>query len=99
MVVSFVNFCRETSFKLIDKGLLELFGPYAILATFSSLAKKVAGLTSGYIFHYSFLLIFGVSLLLFFNFFVLESVSFELFFIQMFFIFAFILNFNASAGE
>lgn len=99
VVVSFVNFCRETSFKLIDKGLLELLGPYAILAVFSSLAKKVAGLTSGYIFHYSFLLIFGVSLLLFFNFFVLESVSFELFFIQLFFIFAFILNFNTSAGE
>lgn len=94
-----MTFCRETTFKLLDKGLLEVLGPYSILIVFSGLSKRIASLTSGYIFHYSFLIIFGVSLLLLLNFFVFESVAFELFFIQLFFIFSFLLNFNPQSDK
>mgnify|MGYP006200778597 CR=1 FL=1 len=98
-VTAFTAFCRETTFKLLDKGLLEVFGPYSILNVFSVFSKKVAAATSGYIFHYSFLIIFGVSLLLLLNFFVFESLAVELFFTQIFLSFTFLLNFSAETEK
>lgn len=95
-VTAFITFCREVSFKLLDKGVLELVGPYAFLRVFASLAEKVSSLTSGYIFHYSFLIIFGLSVLLLFNFFTLESLTFDLVFIEFFFVFVFVLNFDTK---
>jgi len=93
---SFVNFCREVTFKLIDKGFLETFGPYALLTNFNGWSMKLTAITSGYIFHYSFLIIFGLSLLLLVNFFALESVSLEFLFLQLCFISIFVLNFKLS---
>lgn len=66
---------------------------------FSVFSKKVAAATSGYIFHYSFLIIFGVSLLLLLNFFVFESLAVELFFTQIFLSFTFLLNFSAETEK
>ncbi len=57
---------------------------------------KLTAITSGYIFHYSFLIIFGLSLLLLVNFFALESVSLEFLFLQLCFISIFVLNFKLS---
>lgn len=93
---SFLLFCRETTFKLIDKGVLELFGPYAFLRVFSMLALTVSKLTSGYIFHYSFLFIFGVSALILINLLVVESTAYGLLFFQVFLLFGFILKFESD---
>jgi len=84
---------------LLDKGLLETFGPHALTKNFSNLSVNVSALTSGYIFHYSFLIIFGVSGLLLLNFFILESKSFELLFVQVFFVVVFITRFRDSIGS
>lgn len=92
----FVDFCREVSFKLLDKGLLETFGPYAIASNFNGWSIKLTAITSGYIFHYSFLIIFGLSLLLAANFFALDYVNLEFFFLQFCFVSIFVLNFKLS---
>jgi len=81
-------------FKLIDKGLLEIFGPYAIVNAFSYYSLRVSSITSGYIFHYAFLLVLGVSFLFILNLFVLETINFEFFFVECFFFFLFLLNFE-----
>jgi proton-translocating NADH-quinone oxidoreductase chain L len=91
----FLNFCREISFKLLDKGLLELFGPYALMHGFSFFSSRIARLTSGYIFHYSFLIIFGAGFLLLLNFFIFETLNFEFWFVQIFLLLSFITTFEA----
>ena len=53
----------NTTYKLIDKGIIEFFGPYGLLHLFSNWSKKITYLQTGYIYHYS-LLIF-LSLILF----------------------------------
>ena len=90
----FLNFCSEVTFKLLDKGVLEVFGPYAIADSFTAYSKKISGLTSGYIYQYAFLILMGVSCLLVLNFFFFDSINFELFFIQFFFFFFFFINFK-----
>ena len=90
----FLSFCNDTSFKLIDKGLLETFGPFALTNALSFYSKRISGLTSGFIFHYAFLMLLGVAYLLILNFYVLDTVNFRLIFIQFFFFIFFILNFN-----
>jgi proton-translocating NADH-quinone oxidoreductase chain L len=65
----------NTTYKLIDKGIIEFFGPSGLLQLFSNWSKKIIILQTGYIFHYSLLiflsLIFLISILLisiYFNF-------------------------------
>lgn len=87
-------FCRETAFKVLDKGLLEILGPYSLMSAFSEYSARVSNLTSGYIFHYSFLLLAGLGGLFFLNAFIIETVNFELLFLQFFFLVLFLLTFN-----
>jgi len=58
----------NTTYKLIDKGIIEFFGPYGLLHLFSNWSKKIIFLQTGYIYHYSLLiflsLIFLIGLLL-----------------------------------
>lgn len=95
-MTAFNQFCREVSFKILDKGLLETFGPYAILTNFVGWSARISTLTSGYIFHYSFLILFGLSGLLIMNFIVLEHIALEFFFLQFCFLVAFILKFDVA---
>lgn len=87
-------FCREVTFKLLDKGLLEVLGPYALVNAFSYYSTRISSMTSGYIFHYSFLLVLGVSSLFILNLFIVETINFEFFFVECFFFLIFILNFK-----
>jgi len=52
-----MKFSNEVTFKLIDKGVLEVFGPFAITKIFYTFAANVSKVTSGYIFHYSFIIL------------------------------------------
>ena len=63
------------TYKLIDKGIIEFFGPLGLLQLFSNWSRKIIILQTGYIFHYSLLiflsLIFLIGILLisiYFNF-------------------------------
>jgi proton-translocating NADH-quinone oxidoreductase chain L len=48
------------SFKGIDKGIVEIFGPYGIATTFSSLAKRFGKIQTGFIYHYAFVMLIGI---------------------------------------
>ena len=88
-------FCREITFKLIDKGVLEFVGPYSISNFFYVYGKSISKLTSGYLFHYAFLIILGLSLISILNLFLIESVNFELLFLQFMLFSGFIVSFKA----
>jgi len=51
------------SFKGIDKGIVEMFGPYGIATTFSSLAKRFSKIQTGFIYHYAFVMLIGIIVL------------------------------------
>jgi hypothetical protein len=89
-----LTFCREVAFKALDKGLLEVFGPYSITNNFSKYSQQVSNITSGYIYHYSFLMLLGVSLLFILTIFSVETISFELLFLQIFLFAVCLLNFK-----
>lgn len=67
-----LNFAREITFRLIDKGVLEVFGPYTLALSVHDASTKMARLTSGYIFHYSFVIIGGAAFLFLMNLFAFE---------------------------
>lgn len=95
-VVKFLlNFCKETTYKLMDKGVLEYIGPYALVEFFSFSSRATSNIISGYIYHYAFLIIFGFGLLLNFTIFSTESITFDLFFVLFFFFLSFFLNFKS----
>ena len=49
------------SFKLIDRGLLEILGPLGFTRFFSSIIGKISKLQTGLIYHYIFLMILGIT--------------------------------------
>ena len=53
---------------MVDRGILELFGPLGITRSLSVLTKKISNFQSGLIYHYIFLMILGITfiILLFF---------------------------------
>lgn len=57
------------TYKMIDKGLIEMCGPYGLTAIFSFLSQKIILLQTGYIYHYSLLIfistIFLINILFF----------------------------------
>jgi len=51
-------------YKLIDKGIIEFFGPYGLLFLFSNWSKKIIFLQTGFIYHYSLLIFLSLILLI-----------------------------------
>ena len=48
----------------MDKGVIELLGPYGIAATMRTLSKRVSTLQSGLIYHYAFIMLIGLTVLI-----------------------------------
>ena len=48
------------SFKGLDKGLVEMFGPYGFATTFNSLGKRFGKIQTGFIYHYAFIMLLGI---------------------------------------
>ena len=48
------------TFKLFDKGLIELFGPYGIVKVTSYFINSVSKIQTGLIYHYSGFIILGL---------------------------------------
>jgi proton-translocating NADH-quinone oxidoreductase chain L len=59
-----VNFGYFISFRGLDKGIVEILGPYGVVSTFTPLMKKVSKFQTGYIYHYAFIMLIGIVLLL-----------------------------------
>lgn len=58
-----LNISYNYTYKMIDKGLIELCGPYGLINFFSFLSLKIIKIQTGYIYHYSLLMF--ISLILF----------------------------------
>jgi NADH-ubiquinone oxidoreductase chain 5 len=52
------------SYKMVDKGLIEMFGPYGLVTIFSYLSQHFVLLQTGYIYHYSLLILISSIFLL-----------------------------------
>lgn len=52
------------SYKMIDKGLIEMFGPYGLVTIFSFLSQQIVLLQTGYIYHYSLLILISTIFLI-----------------------------------
>ncbi len=57
-----LQFAYQVTFKTIDKGILELLGPYGIAQTIVYFTQQIRKLQSGYIYHYAFFILIGVTL-------------------------------------
>ena len=60
----FFNFGYTVSYKIIDRGIFEILGPHGISSTLSKVSFAVAKLQTGYIYHYTFLFLTGITVLL-----------------------------------
>lgn len=59
LVQSGMKFSYNVPFKLIDKGLIEMFGPYGLSCLVHDLSKRFSLAQSGLIYHYTFIMLFG----------------------------------------
>nr|YP_001315130.1 NADH dehydrogenase subunit 5 [Chlorokybus atmophyticus]ABO15105.1 NADH dehydrogenase subunit 5 [Chlorokybus atmophyticus] len=55
-------FGYEVSYKILDKGVLEILGPYGISATLRRIVQQVSRLQSGFVYHYAFIMLIGLTL-------------------------------------
>lgn len=60
----FFNFGYSVSYKTIDRGVFEMFGPFGLSKIFNKLSFNNANLQSGYVYHYTFVFLVGVTFLL-----------------------------------
>ncbi|KAG6966740.1 hypothetical protein JG687_00004670 [Phytophthora cactorum] len=54
----------NVTYKMIDKGLIEICGPYGLTTIFSFLSQKIILLQTGYIYHYSLLMLISTIFLI-----------------------------------
>jgi len=64
IVRSVFHFGYEVSFKVLDKGAIEILRPYGILYKFQKLAKQINKLQSGFVYHYAFVMLIGLTILI-----------------------------------
>lgn len=88
-------FGYHISFKMIDRGIIELAGPLGITRSISALTNKMSNFQSGLIYHYVFMMILGTT---FFVLLFLLSVHLKASLLIIFFYFFIYLN-NAIAKK
>jgi proton-translocating NADH-quinone oxidoreductase chain L len=54
----------DFSYKMVDKGLIEMFGPYGLVTVFSYLSQQIILLQTGYIYHYSLIILISTIFLI-----------------------------------
>nr|YP_010394870.1 NADH dehydrogenase subunit 5 [Phytophthora plurivora]UXG55735.1 NADH dehydrogenase subunit 5 [Phytophthora plurivora]DAZ89307.1 TPA_asm: NADH dehydrogenase subunit 5 [Phytophthora plurivora] len=54
----------NVTYKMIDKGLIEICGPYGLTTIFAFLSQRIILLQTGYIYHYSLLILIGTIFLI-----------------------------------
>jgi len=61
---NFFKFSYNTSYKLIDRGIIEIFGPMGLVNLIVKNSKIISNLQSGFLYHYTFLILVFSTLLL-----------------------------------
>ncbi|MBB21232.1 MAG: hypothetical protein CMP20_17510, partial [Rickettsiales bacterium] len=59
-----LSFGYNVSFKSIDKGVLEILGPFGITQGIRDIVHQIQHLQSGFIYHYAFVMLLGLTFLL-----------------------------------
>ena len=86
----FFKFSYNISYKLIDRGIIEVFGPYGISQLITKKAYYLYQSQTGYLYHYSFMFLLGSTVLLGIKqlwFFLGSIIDFRLFIIIFFTVF------------
>jgi len=60
----FFQFGYSVSYKIVDRGIFEMLGPSGLSMTISKTSKNLDKLETGYLYHYTFLILIGSTLLL-----------------------------------
>jgi len=60
----FFSFGYSVSYKIIDRGIFEMFGPFGLSKIFNRLSFNMSNLQSGYVYHYTFVFLAGITFLL-----------------------------------
>merc|ERR1712032_921435 len=60
----FLKFGYNTTYKIIDRGIFEVFGPAGLSSVVSLKALYLTKLQTNYIYHYTFLILIGVTFLI-----------------------------------
>lgn len=88
IVFRLFNFSFYIPFFVVDKGFIELLGPSGIFDQFNFFSKRISQVQTGFVYHYTFLLLIGI--FFYFSLFFLDVVfCFESFFFTLFFLLCF----------
>nr|YP_010248458.1 NADH dehydrogenase subunit 5 [Coscinodiscus granii]QTK21653.1 NADH dehydrogenase subunit 5 [Coscinodiscus granii] len=63
-VQKFLNFSYNTSYKLMDKGIIEIFGPLGFSNTIFSKANVLNSINTKILYHYAFTILLSITLIL-----------------------------------
>lgn len=66
IVINLLNFAYNISFKIFDRGIIELFGPHGLYSLFNYYSLITKSIQTGYIYHYSIVIISGFLFMVFF---------------------------------
>jgi NADH-ubiquinone oxidoreductase chain 5 len=61
---SFLYFAYHISYKLIDRGIIEFFGPMGLTNLLSNESKNMHNIQTGFLYHYAFIILIGGTSLL-----------------------------------
>ena len=64
IVQFFFKFGYSVSYKIIDRGIIEIFGPMGLSNLFRKKSYFLKNLQTGYIYHYTFLILVGSTIML-----------------------------------
>jgi NADH:ubiquinone oxidoreductase subunit 5 (subunit L)/multisubunit Na+/H+ antiporter MnhA subunit len=88
---NFLSFAFHGSYKVIDRGLIEFFGPAGLSFSVYKNSLFLSYFQSGFLYHYSFLMLIGLSFILIF--FQIWNFFFSFFSIKLLFILFFSMFF------
>jgi NADH-ubiquinone oxidoreductase chain 5 len=57
-----LSFGYHTTYKTIDRGIIEILGPYGISNVVGENSKRISSVQTGYLYHYAFIMLVGVTI-------------------------------------
>jgi hypothetical protein len=84
IAVKAMNFGYSTTFKTLDKGLIEQFGPSGFAVSIFNVSFNLTALQSGFLYHTIFVFMFGFGLYSFVYFLMSLNILFSVFNTQFF---------------
>ena len=60
----FFTISYTVTYKIVDRGIIEVFGPMGLSSIISKKALSISKLQTGYLYHYTFLMLTGLTLIL-----------------------------------